>query len=99
MCLRKAPGIVAAWHSRAARKHLLQIRAPLKCFTKSALSSPIVPRATQLTGHTSEWVSSHPCRLAEAVNHGVILLFTLRGCRGIIFLMDEIAVCVTVVGI
>lgn len=50
MCLRKAPGIVAAWHSRAARKHLLQIRAPLKCFTKSALSSPIVPRATQLTG-------------------------------------------------
>lgn len=33
------------------------------------------------------------------MNHGVILLFTLRGCRGIIFLMDETAACVTVVGI
>lgn len=33
------------------------------------------------------------------MNHGVIPLFTLRDCRGIIFLMDEIAACVTVVGI
>ena len=47
--LGKLPGTGAWWHSGPARKHLPQIRAPLKCFTKSALSLAIVPRAIEQT--------------------------------------------------
>lgn len=60
MCLRKASGIAGMWHSRAARKHLLQIKAPLKCFTKSALSLAIVPRAIQKPAAVENVTKPHP---------------------------------------
>lgn len=42
------------------KKHLLQIRAPLKCFTKSVLSLTIVPWAIQQPATEENVTTPHP---------------------------------------
>lgn len=102
--LGKLLALRPVWHSRAARKHLLQIRASLECFTKSALSLAIVPRAIHQHAAVRNVTRTHPIQffppttqVVEVTNQNLVLHFTFLVCQRIICLMDEIVVCVTVV--
>lgn len=93
----KLHGIAAVWHSRAATKHLLQIRAPLKCFTESALTLVVVPRAIRQPAAVKNVTTPHnvfPASTGGYESEFSLALYIPPSliCHRIIFLMDEIVV-------